>query len=134
MTECSQVTEFVVDAQRRYILINRHVICVRSFLRYCVFKNHEEICIKLVLNTCEHVNFECDTNICITKCEVCSIYCDSVHDFDYLKFDLTMIKYMRITELKLKSEFVHVSLKIQVVNNDAEEKLSILSEIISHLN
>ena len=131
MTECSQVTEFVIDAQKEYILINRHVICVSSFSEYCVFKNHEKICIKLVLNTCEHVNFECDTNICTTKCEVHSVYHDSVHDFDYLKFDLMTIKYMRITELKLKFEFIHVSVKIQVVSNDAEEKLSIFLRIIN---
>ena len=85
-------------------------------------------------HTCEHINFECDTNICTTKCEVHSIYCDSIHDFDYLKFDFMMIKYMKITELKLKSEFVHVNVKIQVVSNNAEKKLSILSKIISHLN
>ena len=112
MTECSQVTKFVVDAQRKYILINKHVIYVNLFLKYCVFKNHEKICIKFMFNTCEYVNFECDTNICITKYEICLIYCDLIYDFDYFKFNLMIIKYMKIIKLKLKSEFVHMNIKI----------------------
>ena len=65
---------------------------------------------------------------------MCSIYHDLVHDFEFLKFDFMMIKHMQIAKLKFQSEFTHVSVKIQVVSNDAEKILSIFSEIISCLN
>ena len=65
---------------------------------------------------------------------MCFIYCDSVHDFEFLKFDSVTIEHMQIVKLKFQSESAHVSVEIQVVSNDAEEILSILSEVISHLN
>lgn len=39
----SQATGFVVDAERGYILTNRHVVCSGPFWGYCVFDNHEEV-------------------------------------------------------------------------------------------
>lgn len=39
----SQATGFVVDAERGYILTNRHVVCAGPFRGYCVFDNHEEV-------------------------------------------------------------------------------------------
>jgi pro-apoptotic serine protease NMA111 len=39
----SQATGFVVDAERGYILTNRHVVCAGPFWGYCVFDNHEEV-------------------------------------------------------------------------------------------
>jgi hypothetical protein len=39
----SEATGFVVDAERGYILTNRHVVCAGPFWGYCVFDNHEEV-------------------------------------------------------------------------------------------
>lgn len=39
----SQATGFVVDAERGYILTNRHVVCSGPFWGYVIFDNHEEV-------------------------------------------------------------------------------------------
>lgn len=39
----SQATGFVVDAERGYILTNRHVVGAGPFWGYCIFDNHEEV-------------------------------------------------------------------------------------------
>lgn len=52
----SEATGFVVDAEKGYILTNRHVVCAGPFWGYCVFDNHEE-------------------------CDVWPCYVDCVHDF-----------------------------------------------------
>ena|ERR1700744_4997302 len=39
----SQATGFVVDAEKGYILTNRHVVSPGPFTGYCVFDNHEEV-------------------------------------------------------------------------------------------
>ena len=41
----SEATGFVVDAKRGYILTNRHVVGAGPFWGYCIFDNHEEVCI-----------------------------------------------------------------------------------------
>lgn len=38
----SEATGFVVDAERGYILTNRHVVGAGPFWGYCIFDNHEE--------------------------------------------------------------------------------------------
>lgn len=43
LSMASQATGFVVDAERGYILTNRHVVCSGPFWGYCIFDNHEEV-------------------------------------------------------------------------------------------
>ncbi|KAL8822252.1 MAG: hypothetical protein Q9191_007009 [Dirinaria sp. TL-2023a] len=38
----SEATGFVVDAQKGYILTNRHVVGAGPFWGFCIFDNHEE--------------------------------------------------------------------------------------------
>ena len=39
----SEATGFVVDAEKGYILTNRHVVGSGPFWGYCIFDNHEEV-------------------------------------------------------------------------------------------
>lgn len=55
----SQATGFVVDAERGYILTNRHVVCAGPFWGYVIFDNHEEVSNRALLRTWKQLADDC---------------------------------------------------------------------------
>ena len=54
----SEATGFVVDAEKGYILTNRHVVGAGPFWGYCIFDNHEEVNCSFYASSKDQANFE----------------------------------------------------------------------------
>ncbi|CAG8542542.1 3371_t:CDS:2 [Funneliformis caledonium] len=90
-------TGFVVDKERGIILSNRHIVSPAPIVAQATFINYEEV-------------------------ELKSIYRDPIHDFGFLKFDPSKIKFMDLVQIPLEPERAKVGIEIRVAGNDSGEK------------
>ncbi|TPX35142.1 hypothetical protein SmJEL517_g02385 [Synchytrium microbalum] len=102
-------TGFIVDIENGIILTNKHVITDAPWIGRICFKNSEEV-----------------------PCH--PIYRDPIHDFGFIKFDKSKVKFMELTQVPLVPESAKIGLAVKVPGSDAGEKLAVLSGIIARLD
>ena len=104
-----QATGFVVDAERGYIMTNRHVAGPGPIVAEAIFQSNEEVPLTVA-------------------------YYDPVHDFAFFKFDPKALRHMSLTELPLAPEEAAHTSEIVIIGNNAGEKLSISRTALARLD
>jgi S1-C subfamily serine protease len=106
----SHATGFVVDAERGFIMTNRHVVDIGPSVQEAVFARSKE------------------------EVELSPVWRDPIHDVGILKFDPSKVKRAPLVDLKLNPEGAQPGVEIRVTGNDAGEKLSVLSGTIARVD
>lgn len=104
-----QATGFVVDAERGFILTNRHVAGPGPIVAEAVFQNNEEVPLSLA-------------------------YYDPVHDFAFFRFDPAALRHMKPVALDLAPEQAEMTSEIVIIGNNAGEKCSIHRTTLARLD
>eukprot|EP00929_Paragymnodinium_shiwhaense_P101545 TRINITY_DN64701_c0_g1_i1.p1 TRINITY_DN64701_c0_g1~~TRINITY_DN64701_c0_g1_i1.p1 ORF type:complete len:1087 (+),score=246.26 TRINITY_DN64701_c0_g1_i1:172-3432(+) len=101
-------TGFVVSLERpkeALMLTNRHIISTGPIRAFATFDGHEEL-------------------------PVFPVYRDPVHDFGFLQFDATQLRFTPRAEIPLDPEGLRVGAEVLVIGNDNVEKIQILPATI----
>jgi len=94
----SYASGFVVSLKHRLVLTNRHVICGGApTVVDGLLHNKEEVSLKV-------------------------LYLDPVHDFAFLSFDASQIKYMKLKEIELDPDGARVGREIRIMGTLSNEK------------
>ncbi|TPX57811.1 hypothetical protein SpCBS45565_g08141 [Spizellomyces sp. 'palustris'] len=102
-------TGFIVDVENGIILTNKHVVTDAPFVGKVCFRNSEEVA-------------------------AWPAWRDPVHDFGFLRFDKSKVKFMKLSAIPLEPDAARVGLSVRVPGSDAGEKLAVLSGIIARID
>ncbi|KAJ3160706.1 hypothetical protein HDU86_000465 [Geranomyces michiganensis] len=102
-------TGFIVDVENGIILTNKHVVTDAPFVGKVSFRNSEEVA-------------------------AWPAWRDPVHDFGFLRFDSSKVKFMKLSAISLDPDAARVGLSVRVPGSDAGEKLAVLSGIIARID
>ncbi|KAI9094976.1 hypothetical protein DFS34DRAFT_651762 [Phlyctochytrium arcticum] len=102
-------TGFIVDVENGIILTNKHVVTDAPFVGKVCFRNSEEVA-------------------------AWPAWRDPVHDFGFLRFDKSRVKFMKLSAIPLEPDAARVGLSVRVPGSDAGEKLAVLQGIIARID